>query len=230
MIMINENIAQFGILHEFLSADKSMVPYFSRHSWKQFIKSKPARFGFKLWVLVSSTGMPYNLHIHEGKPADQNEDSLGSRVAKRAIAVCEKPEDHVLFFDNFFSSYKLLKELGQMGFRATGTMRNDRIEYCPLVPINDMKKMKRGVHDHRSSAADKIEIVRWQDNSVVKVGSNAYGLLLLRKVKRWKKGQGHVNVNQPAVIAHYNNVMGRVDLMGRALSDYRPSIHGKKWY
>ena len=62
-----------------------------------------------------------------------------------------------------------------MGFRATGTMRNDRIEHCLLVPINDMKKMERGVHDHRSSAADKIEIIRWHDNSVVTVGSNAYG-------------------------------------------------------
>ena len=200
--MINEKIVQFRILHEFLSVDESKVPYFGRHSCKQFIKSKPVRFGFNLWVLVSSTGMPYNLDIYEGKPADQSEDSLGSRVAKRAIAVCEKSEDHVLFFDNFFSSYKLLKELGQMGFRATGTMRNDRIEYCPLVPINDMKKMKRGVHDHRSSAADKIEIVRWQDNSVVKVGSNAYGMFPLRKVNRWKKGQGHVNVDQRAVIAH----------------------------
>ena len=69
--MINEKIAQFGILHESLSVDQSMVPYFVRRSCKQFIKSK-------LWVLASSTGMSYNLHIYEGKPADQNEDSLGS--------------------------------------------------------------------------------------------------------------------------------------------------------
>ena len=115
-----------------------------------------------------------------------------------------------------------------MGFQATGTIHNDRIEHCPLVPINDMKKMERGVHDHRSSAADKIEIIRWHDNSAVTVGSNAYGLLPLRNVKRWKKGQGHVNVDQPAVIANYNNGMGGVDLMDRALSDYRPNIHRKK--
>ena len=85
-----------------------------------------------------------------------------------------------------------------MGFRATGTMHNNRIEHFPLVPISGMKKMETGGHDHRSSAADKIEIKRWHDNSVVTVGSNAYGLLSLRKVKRWKKGEvkGHVN-DQP---------------------------------
>ena len=213
---------QFRILHESLSVDQSMVPYFGRHSCKQFIKSK-------LWVLASSTGMSYNLHIYEGKPADQNEDSLGSRVVKRALAVCEKPEDHALFFDNFFSSYELLKELGQMGFRATGTMHNNRIEHCPLVPISGMKKMETGGHDHRSSADDKIEIKRWHDNSVVTVGSNAYGLLPLRKVKRWKKGEvkGHVNVDQPAVIVPYNNGMDGVDLMDRGLLDCRLVYTGK---
>ena len=59
--MINEKIAQFGILHVSLSVDESMVPYFGRHSCKQFIKSK-------LWVLASSTGISYNLHIYERKP------------------------------------------------------------------------------------------------------------------------------------------------------------------
>ena len=182
--MINEKIAQFGILHVSLSVDESMVPYFGRHSCKQFIKSKPIRFGFKHCVLASSTDMPYNLHIYEGKPADQNEDSLGSRVVKTALAVYEKPEDPALFFDNFFSSYKFLKELGQKGFRETGTMCSDRINHCPLVPISDMKKMERGVHDHRSSPVDKIDIVRWYDNSVVTVGSSAYGSLPIT-ITKW---------------------------------------------
>ena len=37
-------------------------------------------------------------------------------------------------------------------------------------------------------------------------------------------------MNQPAVIATYNQGMGGVDLLGRALSDLRPVIRGKKWY
>ena len=80
--MINEKIAQFSILHESLRVEETMVPYFGQDSCKQFIKSKPIRFGFKLWVLVSSTGMLHNLHIYEGKLADKSEDSLGSRFVK----------------------------------------------------------------------------------------------------------------------------------------------------
>ena len=106
-------------------------------------------------------------------------------------------------------------------------MPKDRIQDCPSVPINDLKKIERRVHNHRSSAAAKIEIVRWHDNCVVTIGSNAYGLLPLRKVKRWKKDEGHMNVDQPAVIANYNNGIVRVDLIDRELLDCRPGIHGK---
>ena len=42
-------------------------------------------------------------------------------------------------------------------------MPNDRIKHSPLVPINDMKRLERGVGDHGSSAADKTEIVSWHD-------------------------------------------------------------------
>ena len=65
---------------------------------------------------------------------------------------------------------------------------------------------------------------------VVTVGSNAYGLLPLGQVKGWKKGQGSIIVEQHVATVHYNHSMGGVDLVNRALSDYEPSIHGKKWY
>lgn len=52
----------------------------------------------------------------------------------------------------------------------------------------------------------------------------------LGQVKTWKKRQGNINVEQPAVNVHYNCGMGGVDLADRALSDYRPSIHCKKWH
>ena len=49
-------------------------------------------------------------------------------------------------------------------------------------------------------------------------------------VKRWIKGEGKQNIQQPAVIAADNQEMGGVDLLDHALSDLRPVIHGKKWY
>ena len=146
--LLNTKIVQFGIVHESLSVDESMVPL-GRHSCKQFMRAKPIRFTFKLQVLASSAGMPYHLHIYEGKPIEKTEDTFGPWVVKKALAVCSNPQVYSVFFDNFFSSYKLLMQLGEIGFRAAGTMQNDKIQNCSLVLINDMKKKDRGINDHK---------------------------------------------------------------------------------
>ena len=50
---------QYGVLHEVLSIDESMMPYYRiGHSYKMFIKGKPIRFGYKLWCLCESEGYP----------------------------------------------------------------------------------------------------------------------------------------------------------------------------
>ncbi|CAH2101337.1 unnamed protein product [Euphydryas editha] len=38
---------QWGVFHENLSIDESMVKYFGHHPAKQFIRGKPIRYGYK---------------------------------------------------------------------------------------------------------------------------------------------------------------------------------------
>ena len=66
-----------------------------------------------------------------------------------------------------------------------------------------------------------IKIVRWNNNSVVKIGINAYGVQPVGSAKRWIKGKGKQNIQQPAIIAAYNQWMGGVDLLDHTLSDLR---------
>ena len=76
----------------------------------------------------------------------------------------------------------MISDLGTKGFRATGTIRNDRIMMCPLVDVKKMKKNERGSFDFRNY--DNIEIVRSNDNSAVTTGSNAYGVQPIGSAKR----------------------------------------------
>ena len=87
---------------------------------------------------------------------------------------------------------------------------------------------KRESYNFRSTS--NLEIVQWNNNSVFTIGSNAYGVELVRNAKRWIRGKGRGNITQPAVVAAYNCAMGGVDLLDRTLSDLRPVIRGKKWY
>ena len=50
------------------------------------------------------------------------------------------PQSHCLFFDNLFTGYDLLVHLMSIGYRATGTMRENRIKNRPLKTTSLMKK------------------------------------------------------------------------------------------
>ena len=65
-----------------------MVPYYSRHSCKQFIRSKTIRFGYKLWMLASATGVHCKIEIYQGRTNQGGDETLGTRVVKNALKIC----------------------------------------------------------------------------------------------------------------------------------------------
>lgn len=230
--LIERNSCQWGILHENLSIDESMIKYFGRHSAKQFIMGKPVRFGYKNWAATSSDGYCYVFDVYCGKSTHVSTDPLGSRVVKSLLAKMPiVPKDHMVYFDNFFTNYNLLRELKQLGYRATGTIRDNRTKKCPLVPVKEMKRQPRAQYDYRFDRNNEIAIVRWNDNNVVTMATNFDFIDPLGKVKRWcKTRKQKVDFNIPRMFLHYNNNMGGVDQMDQSISLYRVSIRGKKWW
>ena len=57
--LLNSVMVKFGILHENLSIDKSMVPYFGRHSCRQFIRSNISGLDISSGLCV----VPVDCHI-----------------------------------------------------------------------------------------------------------------------------------------------------------------------
>ena len=122
-----------------------------------------------------------------------------------------------------------MKTLSEKGFKATGTFRADRTNGCPLKCVKEFKKMDRAEYQYFTSC-DQIELIRWNLNNVVTIGSNPVSVEPVRNGKRWKRGKGGVNVSQPHAIKAYNKCIGGLDLVDRALSDLRPNFNGKKWH
>ena len=78
-----------------------MVPYYGRHLCKQFIRGKTIRFGYKLWVLASSTGLPCHVEIYEGKSPNAEDIPLVERFVKTTVEICDKPVNHNVFLTTF---------------------------------------------------------------------------------------------------------------------------------
>jgi len=57
---------KYFVPEQALNYDESMVKYFGRHSFKQLIKGKPIRFGFKAWCIKTSAGYLVNFDFYQG--------------------------------------------------------------------------------------------------------------------------------------------------------------------
>lgn len=230
--LIQTKSCQWGVFHENLSVDESMIKYFGHHPAKQFIMGKPVRFGFRNWAVTSSDGYCYNFDIYCGRSLQTSTEPLGTRVVKSLLTkIPTVPNEHVVYFDNFFTNYQLLHDLRLLGYRATGTMRENRTKKCPLTSVKDMKKQLRADFDYRFDTKNEILIVRWMDNNVVTIGTNFDDLEPMGKVKRWCSSQKQkIDVNMPNLLVNYNKGMGGVDQMDQSISLYRVAIRGKKWW
>ena len=106
-----------------------------------FIQGKPIRFGNKNWVPASSDGYPYKFGTYTG--ACKTKDSskpLGPQFVTDLLSIVEKPTCHCVYFENFFTSYLLLRDLPKKGFKAFGTIRKNLTMKCPLRPSKSVEK------------------------------------------------------------------------------------------
>ena len=62
----NNKLKQFGVFASTLCVDEQMIPYFGRHSGKMYMRDKPVKFGYKMWILASSSGYPFEMIMYAG--------------------------------------------------------------------------------------------------------------------------------------------------------------------
>lgn len=233
MSMLNERWLQYFPGDVYLSIDESMVPYFGRYGAKQHIHGKPIRFGYKVWVLATRLGYAIQAEPYQGKKTGANIPELGVGGSVVIDLISELPQNrkYCLFFDNFFTSMKLLEELKKRGYHGTGTIRADRVEQAPLPDISEIKKQPRGTFEQVTDKDNDITLVRYMDNSVFTMASTVTGVQPMGKAKRWSSSQKkHILVPQPNCVTWYNLNMGGIDRLDENISTYRVHIRNKKWY
>jgi len=232
MELLNERLSKFGVFAHNLCVDEQMIPYFGRHSCKMYMRGKPVRFGFKVWCLCSASGYLYKFIPYAGR--DDNNDyklGLGASVVLQLLDVVEEPDHHSVYFDNFFTSHRLLVELSKRKFCATGTVREPRLIGSTLEDSKSLAKKDRGSFDFRFDKANAIAAVKWNDNSVVTLASNFQTAKPLLTAKRFSRSsRTNVTVTQPNLIAEYNANMGGVDMLDNFVAKYRITLKGKKWW
>ena len=219
---LNEQCLSNYLPKQTVSIDESMVPYFSGHGCKQFMKNKPVKFGYKLWVVATPLGYAIQIYPYMGKDNFFDPDlGLGGSVVDKLRDSVPKHSgsSYHIITDNFFTSPQLLRSLREKGIAATGTVRLNRVENAPLKPVKEMEKLERRSADVAINDNAKIAFVRWKDNMVLTFISSKYGLNPTVKTKRYiREKKGRVNVEQPHCIRKYNEEMGEVDRLDQNIA------------
>eukprot|EP00795_Rhopilema_esculentum_P011119 gene11119-19997_t len=106
--------------------DEPTFEYKSRIGFLQYMPKKPKKFGIKLWALCeTASGYCLQFQIYTGRSSDGAEHGLAVFVVFDLILPYLDKGYH-LFFDNFYTILKLVKDLLARNIFSCGTIRVDR--------------------------------------------------------------------------------------------------------
>ena len=124
--------------HREVAVDKVMIKFTGCSTLKQFMPMKSVKRGIKVWALADShSGYFHKFQVYTGKEGS-GEKQLGQREVKD-LTQHLKGRNHHVFFDNFFTSEKLLSDLAEDDIYACGTARKDRRGFPPALKMAKLK-------------------------------------------------------------------------------------------
>ena len=212
--------------------DEQMIPFKGRSSLKQYNKSKPNKWGFKVFTRAGVSGLIYDFEIYTGKHMKLSGDfGVSGNSVLRMVDCLPDDKGFKVYFDNWFSSVPLLEELKKKKLWSVATIRSNRMSGCNLLDDKVLKEKGRGSVDFKSDALSGVTIVKWYDNKAVHMVSSYSGVEPMGTCRRWSKADSrYIDVDRPDVVAKYNKHMGGVDLADMLAELYRINVRSRKWY
>lgn len=206
-----------------LSLDESLLLFRGRLHFRQYIKSKKARYGIKFYELTTSDGYVLNMKMYSGKEApEQNLGENGSKTEKLVLRLMRPYllHGHHLFMDNYYNSVNLSQKLINLKTHCTGTLRANRREN-PVYIVK--KKLKRG--EHVWARKNKVYVSKWKDKRPVMMITTGQHPSIVEVSNRFGKRR-----QKPAEVEFYNRYMSGIDRADQMISYYSCPRKTIRWY
>ncbi|KAG7487665.1 hypothetical protein MATL_G00025970 [Megalops atlanticus] len=216
-----------------LSIDERMVATKARIGMKQYMKDKPTKWGFKLFVLAdSSSGYTCDFSVYEGKAKSPSGNGLSFDAVVNLLHVPYLGTGYTVYVDNFYTSSLLFRHLHSIGFGACGTIRENRTGF-PRTTINALpRKADRG--DMRWIRDGPLLFVKWRDTRDVTMCSTVHKAYSGQSVQRRVRNPNGIwsarQIPVPDPVTEYNKFMGGVDLSDALIKYFSVTQKSRRWY
>lgn len=200
--------------------DEQLLTTRNRCSFRQYIPSKPGKYGIKIfWAVDSQTNYPLAAEVYVGQ---QPNTARSKGIAHDLVLRLMKDYLYMganLTVDNFFVSIPLAEDLIEKDTTMTGTIRSNKRELPKKFAAADEAK-KRGPKSSVFCFSKSCELVSYTSNTNKNV-------LLLTTAHATE--EVHEETEKPLVILDYNKHKGGVDTFDKMLRAYTCKRTSNRW-
>jgi len=199
-----------------MTVDEQLVAFRGKCPFRQYMMSKPAKYGIKFWAICDSvTSYAWKLEVYTGKK-DIRESNQGENVVKRLTKEIEKSGRNITC-DNFFTSYALAMHLISRNLSLVGTIRKNK----PELPIEFTNSKNRTAYSTLFGFQDNATIISYcpKKGKVVTLLSTMHNNEIVDTTEQRK----------PQIILDYNKTKGGVDTMDKMVNTYSTKRMTRRW-
>ena len=204
---------------QYTTIDEKLEAFRGRCSFRQYIPSKPNKYGIKIYALVDAKMFfTSNLEVYVGKQPDgpYAVENSAKAVVERLVAPIANTGRNVTT-DNWFTSMELSESLLK-NYKLTllGTIRKNK----PQLPREFVEEKTRPIGSSMFGFQENSTLVSY----VPKKGRN---VLLLSTIHNDDKIDA--NTGKPDMIMMYNSTKGGVDVVDKLCAGYNCARATRRW-
>jgi hypothetical protein len=216
--MLNANLKTAYNPHEAITIDEQLFPYRGRTRFTQYIPSKPAKYGIKVWwACDSTTFFPLQGKFYTGKLIDEPREVNQGQNVVIELTRRYNGSGRTIIADNFFSTLNLCETLMASNLAFVGTV-NKRKAFIPIEFLP---------HRKRDECSSLFGFYKNDVSLCSYVPKKGKAVVLMSSVHYTKETSGPKN--KPAAIHYYNKYKCGVDAMDQMLTKYTTKRKTNRW-
>ncbi|KAM3624864.1 uncharacterized protein V6R79_002933 [Siganus canaliculatus] len=202
-----------------VTIDEQLVPFRGRCMFHQYMPSKPAKYGIKIFWMCDAR-VPYAIDgtVYTGRqPGQEVQRNLGENVVQQLCSGIRQTGRNITM-DNFFTSVPLAVKLLEKNVTIVGTLRINKPDIPPI-----MKPSKsREIHSSEFGFSSNMTMVSY-------VPKKGKAVVLLSTLHDDKAVDDSSEKKKPEVIQYYNQTKRGVDTLDQMVRNYTCQRRIPRW-